>query len=185
VPRARRTRLIDAARPSLWDVVSDPYQLPRWWPKVARVEGVQERRRGTGTLWTKVLKTQAGRDVRADFRCRHAKDASAYVWEQEIEGSPFAKVFKSAVTDIRLEDAEGGTRVTIEIDQRLRGMSRLGGFMVKRATVQQLDEALQSLASLFEEPRDEARGSHPPRTRDLGEVSSGDDPPFGERLGDG
>jgi uncharacterized protein YndB with AHSA1/START domain len=131
-------------------VVSDPYQLPRWWPKVSRVEGVQERRRGSGTLWTKVLKTQAGRDVRADYRCLYSKQPIAYGWEQEIEGSPFQKVFRSSVTRIELADANGGTTVKLEANQRLRGMSRLGGFMVKRATTQQLDEALDSLAALFE-----------------------------------
>jgi uncharacterized protein YndB with AHSA1/START domain len=143
--------VIGARRPAVWDVVSDPYQLPRWWPKVSRVEGVQERRRGSGTLWTKVLKTQAGRDVRADYRCLYSKEHSAYGWEQEIEGSPFAKVFKTATTAIELEDAATDrTRVTIVVDQKLRGMSRTGGFMVRRATSQQLDEALESLADLFE-----------------------------------
>jgi uncharacterized protein YndB with AHSA1/START domain len=150
VPRARRTRLIGADRSALWEVVSDPHQLPRWWPKVARVEAVQERRRGTGTLWTEVLKTQAGRDVRADFRCLYSKRPSAYGWEQEIEGSPFQKVFRSSVTRIELEEANGRTRVRVETNQRLRGMSRLGGFMVKRATATQLEEALEALAALFE-----------------------------------
>jgi hypothetical protein len=116
---------------------------------VTRVEGVQERQRGRGTLWTTVQKTKAGRDVRADFRCLYSKQPTAYGWEQEIEGSPFAKVFRSAVTQIDLADADGGTTVKLEAIQRLRGMSRLGGFMVKRATAAQLDEALDSLAALL------------------------------------
>jgi uncharacterized protein YndB with AHSA1/START domain len=152
VPRSRRSRLIGADRAAVWAVVSDPYQLPRWWPKVVRVEAVQERSRGTGTLWTNVLKTQAGRDVRADFRCLYSKQPSAYAWEQEVEDSPFAKVFRSSETRIELADANGGTAVKLEANQRLRGMSRLGGFMVKRATAAQLDEALASLAALFESP---------------------------------
>ena len=159
MPRARRTRLIAAERGELWRVVSDPYQLPRWYPKVVRVEGVQERRRGTGTLWTKVLRTSAGRDIRADYRCLRSAEPSEYFWEQEIEGSPFAKVFKSAQTAILLDEEEQGTRVTITVDQKLRGMSRTGGFMVRRATGQQLDEALASLAGLFEAP--EAVGEAP------------------------
>jgi hypothetical protein len=44
-----------------------------------------------------------------------------------------------------LEDREGGTQVSIQADQRLRGMSRLGGFMLRRATGAQLDEALTGL----------------------------------------
>jgi uncharacterized protein YndB with AHSA1/START domain len=146
VPTARRSRVIEAPRADVWRVVSDPYQLPRWWPKVSRVEGVQERRRGTGSLWTKVLETKAGRSVRADYRCLYSKESSAYAWEQEIEGTPFAKVLKSSQTRIELEDADGGTRVRLEADQRLRGLSRFGGgVMLRRATGAQLDEALDGL----------------------------------------
>src|SRR5262245_40732085 len=102
MPKTKRSRVIGAPRAEVWRVVSDPYHLPRWWPRVTRVEGVQERRRGTGTLWTKVLETQAGRSVRADFRCLYSKEPSAYGWEQEIEGSPFAKVLRSSETRIEL-----------------------------------------------------------------------------------
>ncbi len=149
MPRARRTRVIDADRSELWEVVSDPHHLSRWWPKVVRVEAVQERKRGSGTLWTKVLRTSAGRDVRADFRCLYSKQPTAYAWEQEVEDSPFAKVFRSAQTRIQLDDANGGTRVSLEVVQRLRGMSRFGSFMLRRATAKQLDEALDALEELF------------------------------------
>jgi carbon monoxide dehydrogenase subunit G len=143
--KTSRSRSIAAARPAVWDVVSNPYHLTRWWPKVARVEAVQERTRGTGTLWTKVLQTQAGRQVRADFRCLYSKAPSAYGWEQEIEGSPFAKVLRSSEIGIELEESDGGTRVTLRAEQKLRGLSRFGGFMLKRATNRQLEEALDGL----------------------------------------
>jgi uncharacterized protein YndB with AHSA1/START domain len=147
--------VIGADRSSVWEVISDPHHLSRWWPKVVRVEAVQERSRGTGTLWTKVLRTKAGRDVRADFRCLYSKKPTAYAWEQEVEGSPFAKVFRSAVTRIGLDEADRGTIVELKVEQRLRGMSRLGSFMLKRATTTQLDEALEALADLFERAPEE------------------------------
>jgi uncharacterized protein YndB with AHSA1/START domain len=150
MPKTRRSRLISADRPAVWHVVSDPHHLVRWWPKVTRVEQVQERKRGTGTLWTSVMETRAGRSVRADFRCLYSKQPSSYAWEQDIEGSPFAKVLRSAVTKLELAEADRGTRVTIEADQRLRGMSRLGGFMVRRATGAQLDMALDRLEVVFD-----------------------------------
>jgi uncharacterized protein YndB with AHSA1/START domain len=144
--KVKRTRLIGAPRAEVWRVVSDPYHLARWWPRVTRVEAVQERKRGTGTLWTKVLETKAGRSVRADYRCLYSKEPSAYAWEQEIEGSPFAKVLRSSQVRIELDDAEGGTAVKLEAEQRLRGLSRFGGgFMLKRATGAQLDQALKGL----------------------------------------
>jgi uncharacterized protein YndB with AHSA1/START domain len=144
--KVKRARLVGAPRAEVWRVVSDPYHLARWWPRVTRVEAVQERKRGTGTLWTKVLETKAGRSVRADYRCLYSKEPSAYAWEQEIEGSPFAKVLRSSQIRIELEDAEGGTAVKLEAEQRLRGLSRFGGgFMLKRATGAQLDQALDGL----------------------------------------
>jgi uncharacterized protein YndB with AHSA1/START domain len=145
MPKARRSRVIAAERPAVWRVISDPYHLARWWPKVMRVEAVQERRRGSGTVWTKVLETRSGRGVRADFRCLYSKEPTSYAWEQEVENSPFEKVFRSSVTTITLDDVPEGTQVTLEADQRLRGLSRLGGFMVSRATRGQLDEALDGL----------------------------------------
>jgi carbon monoxide dehydrogenase subunit G len=144
--KTSRSRSIAAPRPEVWEVVSNPYHLARWLPKVDRVEAVQERTRGTGTLWTKVLQTQAGRQVRADFRCLYSKAPSAYGWEQEIEGSPFAKVLRSSEVGIDLDDSNGGTLVTLSAAQRLRGVSRFGGgFMLKRATNKQLEEALDNL----------------------------------------
>jgi uncharacterized protein YndB with AHSA1/START domain len=148
--KTKRSRTIAAPRSDVWDVVSNPYHLARWWPKVARVEAVQERTRGTGTLWTKVLQTQAGRQVRADFRCLYSKAPSAYGWEQEIEGSPFAKVLKTSEVNIDLEETAGGTLVELQAEQRLRGISRFGRFMLRRATNRQLKEALDGLERLLE-----------------------------------
>jgi carbon monoxide dehydrogenase subunit G len=156
VPKTTRSRVIPADAKMIWDVVSDPYHLSRWWPKVTRIEGVQERKRGSGTLWTKVLETQAGRSIRADFRCLYSKEPTAYAWEQEVEGSPFERVFRSSKTSINLSEAEEGTRVTLEADQRLRGLSRLGGFMVRRATGRQLDDALEGLAQAIAGEREVA-----------------------------
>jgi uncharacterized protein YndB with AHSA1/START domain len=145
VPKAKRSRVIAAERRSVWELVSDPYHRTRWWPRVSRVEDVHERARGSGTQWTDVLTTASGKGVRAELRCLWSREQEGFAWEQQIEGSPFAKVLKSSVTTVTLEDGDGGTCVTILADQRLRGMSRLGGFMLRRATGAQLDEALSGL----------------------------------------
>jgi len=49
---------------------------------------------------------------------------------------------------VRLEPAAAGTRVTLELRQRLRGSARLGAFLVRRAARRQLDDALTRLAEL-------------------------------------
>ena len=147
--------MIPAPRADVWSIVSDPYHLPRWWPNVTRVEGVHERKGGSGSQWTKVFETRAGKSVRADFRCLFSRAPEALGWEQEIPGSPFAKYLRSAVTEIALTDAGGGTLVEIETEQRLRGMSRFGGGpMLKRATGRQLDEALDALERSFADAGD-------------------------------
>jgi carbon monoxide dehydrogenase subunit G len=145
MPKATRSRVIAADRRSVWEVVSDPYHRARWWPKVSRVEDVHERARGSGSQWTDVLTTASGKGVRAEFRCLWSRDQEGYAWEQQIEGSPFAKVLTSSVTSVALEDRGDGTLVTIQADQRLRGLSRLGGFMLRRATAAQIEEALTGL----------------------------------------
>jgi uncharacterized protein YndB with AHSA1/START domain len=146
--------VIAADRGAVWRVIADPHHLPRWWPKVARVEDVYERERGPGTRWTEVLETASGKGVRAEFRCRRSREPEEYEWEQEIEDTPFAKVFTSSITTVSLDDDEGGTRVTLELAQDLRGLSRLGGFMIKRASAEQLDEALNRLESSLAGPKD-------------------------------
>jgi uncharacterized protein YndB with AHSA1/START domain len=136
---ARRTRTIAAAPQRVWEVIEDPHHIPRWWPGVARVESVEVDR------WTKVFTTKKGRPVRADFRLLESDVAWQRRWEQELIGTPFERVLNEAVTEIRLEPAEGGTRVRIELRQKLRGYSRLGGLMLRRASGAKLDEALDGL----------------------------------------
>jgi hypothetical protein len=100
---------------------------------------------GRRDRWTTVLETQRGSGVRADFRSVAATAGERYVWEQEIEGTPFERILRSAELEIRLDGGDGGTVVTLVSSERLRGLSRLGAPMMRRATRQRLDEALAGL----------------------------------------
>jgi uncharacterized protein YndB with AHSA1/START domain len=140
---ARRARTVAAAPQNVWDLIEDPHHMPRWWPGVTRMEGVQDDR------WTQVFTTKKGRPVRVDFRLLESEPPWRRRWEQEIPGTPFERVLNEAVTEIRLEPAEGGTRVKIEVRQKLRGYSRLGGFILRRATGAKLDEALDELERIL------------------------------------
>ena len=156
---ARRSRTIAAPAEELWEVIRDPHHLPRWWPRVSRVESVE------GDEFTEVLKTAKGKVVRADFNVVACDDAAySLIWVQRVEGTPFARVLKSAETEIRLAPVAtaaaqafgaggelapiGGeaTEVTIELRQALNGFfPRFGGYMVRRAARATLDEALDGL----------------------------------------
>ena len=67
-----------------------------------------------------------------------------------MQGTPFERVLDEAVTEVLLEPADGGgTQVTIAQLQRLRGYSRTGTLLLRRATDKRLDEALDGLERIF------------------------------------
>jgi uncharacterized protein YndB with AHSA1/START domain len=140
MPSASRSRTIAAPAEELWEVISDPHHLPRWWPRVSRVEDVE------GDAFTEVMKTAKGKLVRADFRLVHAEGMRSLAWEQQLEGTPFARLMSAAVTRVSLQGVADGTSVTLELHQSLNGFfPRFGGFMVRRAAAATLEEALDGL----------------------------------------
>ncbi len=144
MPSVSRRRTIAAPVAEVWKLVSDPYNLPRWWPRVGRVENVDDKG-GRRSQWTKVLETSEGRGVRADFRCLSSAENERYVWEQQLEGSPFAKHLRSSEIEIHLRPEGDGTEVELTSDQTLRGMSRLGSPMMRSGQGEILEEALDGL----------------------------------------
>lgn len=142
-----RKRTIPADPAEIWALVSDPYSLPRWWPRTTRVENVERKGKGSGrrSQWTKVLETAEGRGVRADYRCLSAAENERYVWEQELEGTPFARHLRGSRVEIGLKGGEDGTQVSIASVQTLKGMSRLGSPMMRRGQSAILDEALDGI----------------------------------------
>ena len=120
-------------------MVADPHHLPRWWPRVARVEGV------TSDRFTQVLMTSKGRPVRADYRRVSSQRPERVVWEQRLDGTPFERILRSSRTTIAVAPEDGGSRVTITLDQALRGWSRFAPVMFIRAARRQLDAALDGL----------------------------------------
>ncbi len=171
MPTVRRSRTIDASPEDLWEVLGDPHHLPRWWPRVSRVEAVDQ------NAFTEVLTGPSGKIVRADFKLLERVDRQRIVWSQQVENTPFARVLRSAETEITLagasaEHTAGGlagghgehlsaTEVTIELRQELQGfspragsgswtsgLSRFGSPLVRRAAHSTLDEALDRLEQI-------------------------------------
>jgi uncharacterized protein YndB with AHSA1/START domain len=147
--RATRSRVLAAPLAHVWEVVEDPYQMPRWWPSVERMEGVEDDR------FTLVFKTRRRRTVRADFRVlaseppRGEYTSGHRTWTQEVEGTPFEPVLHESITEIAVEPADGGTKVTIAQRQRLRGYSKTGALAMRSATAKRLDEALDGLERIL------------------------------------
>jgi uncharacterized protein YndB with AHSA1/START domain len=145
VPRVSRRRTIAAPQSEVWALVSDPYNLPRWWPRTVRVEGVDSKGGGRRSEWTKVLETGEGRGVRADFRCLSSAEGERYIWEQQLEGTPFERHLRRSSVEIGLRPDGDGTKVTITSDQGLRGLSRLGAPMMRHGQGETLEEALSGI----------------------------------------
>ena len=134
-------------------------------PGRPRVEDVE------GGAFTEVFTTSKGKYVRADFDLVH-RDESEWTlrWAQRLEGTPFGRVLRSAETEVRLTpsvvgehgsgaDAVTGngaaapelpaTEVTIEVRQSPAGFfAHFGGFMIRRAAIHTIDEALDGLARI-------------------------------------
>jgi uncharacterized protein YndB with AHSA1/START domain len=144
MPRVSRSRTIAAESARVWDLVSDPHSLPRWWPRTQRVEDVRDPG-GRRAHWTTVLGTERGTGVRADFRCISSTHGLRYAWEQEIEGTPFERILKASRLEIGLDRDGDETRVTLTSNETLRGLSRLGSAMMRGASRRRLDEALEGI----------------------------------------
>jgi uncharacterized protein YndB with AHSA1/START domain len=142
VPTTRRSRTIAASPEEIWRVVADAHHLPRWWPRVTRVEAVDDE------VFTLVLATDKGRGVRADYRVLESDAPRLRAWEQEVAGTPFEGILARARTEVALEPVADVTQVTITLRQRMRGLARLGGFLIRRAGRRQLDEALDGLEAI-------------------------------------
>ncbi|MBB4663630.1 SRPBCC family protein [Conexibacter arvalis] len=148
MPRTRVARTLPAAPAEVWKVLNDPYHQERWWPRVRRIEGVDLDR------FTQVLGTARGKGVRADFRIVRREEEELLQWEQELEDSPFERLLDEAVTTFTLApDGDGGTVVSVELAQRLRGWSRLTPFLFKGAAKRQLGEALEGLEAALGGPQ--------------------------------
>ena len=143
MPTVVRTRTIDAPQQAVWDVVSDPYHLPRWWPMVDRVEDVSE------DAWTSVATSSRGRGVRFDYTRVYSEPPNRLVWRQELEQTPFERYFREALTGVVLGPGQtGGTHVELRMVRKLRGLARFGGVQIRRAMRRELDGALEHLAEV-------------------------------------
>jgi uncharacterized protein YndB with AHSA1/START domain len=156
MPTVARSRAIPAPPARVWDLVADPHNLPRWWPETVRVEDVHGEPGSRRSRFTQVFRTSKGTSVRADFRCKASRRGESIVWEQELEGTPFEGFLRGSELELRLAPTGSETEVTVEGRRRLRGLSRLGGLMMRRATGRTLTRALDGIEEALCGPREAA-----------------------------
>lgn len=139
----RRETVVPQALDEVWRVVSDPAQLPRWWPGVTRVE------EATPQAWTTVLTSPKGKSVRMDYSRLSALAPTRLVWRQEVDQTPFERILEEATTSLELSEADAGTRVAIELEQKPRGWARFAPLQFRAAGTRQVQGALDGLERLF------------------------------------
>jgi uncharacterized protein YndB with AHSA1/START domain len=142
MPTVTRSRTIAAPQQQVWDLVSDPYHLPRWWPMVQRVEDVSEE------AWTTVATSSRGRAVRFDWSRVYIDPPQRVVWRQELEQTPFERFMRESVTGVILQPEGESTKVELRIVRKLRGLARFGGIQMRRAVRRELDAALDGLQAV-------------------------------------
>jgi uncharacterized protein YndB with AHSA1/START domain len=146
MPTVKRSRVIDTDSERAWELVSDPHHLARWWPLAQRVEDVREE--GGRLLWTLALRSERGTQVRADYSGGVDVEGHRFAWEQQVEGTPFERILRSARVEIavaRAGDAGEKSLVNVRSHERLRGLSRLGAPMMRSAAGRRIEEALENL----------------------------------------
>lgn len=149
VSSAKRTRVLSAPLGEVWKVLEDPFQMPRWWPRVDRMEGVEEDR------FTQVYVSKRRHTVRSDFKLLASEPADGQhptahrTWSQEVAGTPFERVLQESITEVLLEPVPEGTRVTIAQRQKLKGYTRFGAISMRSATIKMLDQALDGLERIL------------------------------------
>lgn len=145
MPTTSRERLIPGDPDRVWSYAADPGRLPRWWPKVERVE------RSGPDDFTKWVLSPRGRAVALEFRLDQVEPGRFVRWEQRIDGTIFQRSLRAAAERIEFRESDDGRGVTVKltIERKMRGTARLGGLMIARAQGRELDEALDSLERSF------------------------------------
>jgi uncharacterized protein YndB with AHSA1/START domain len=143
MPTVVRSRTIAAPQEQVWELVSDPYHLPRWWPMVERVEDVSDE------AWTTVATSKRGRAVRFDWSRVYVKPPERLVWRQELEQTPFERFLRESINGVILEPNDDATKVELRSVRRLRGLARFGGIQMRRAARRELDGALDQLEAVL------------------------------------
>ena len=125
--------MIAAPRERVWELVSDPHHLPRWWPRAVRVEDVRRCGSGTRSAVDDGARDRArqGRAGRLPLHQRGARGAlrlGAGARGHALRADPALLARSRSGSRART----AGTEVTLASSERLRGLSRLGSPMMRR-----------------------------------------------------
>ncbi len=129
-----------AASPAdVWHLISDPGRAVAWWPHAERAEDV------TGGRFTFVVRSSRGVPVRMDWRVAASRRERLQRWEQDLAGTPFARVLEASAVEIRIEPAGDGCAITVAVERELTNRGVIAGWFGRRASRRHAGDALARL----------------------------------------
>lgn len=131
--------------------VTEVRNLPAWWPRVLRVEGVSDTPMVEGGIWTKVLEAGSGRRLRLDYTCVEMGAPSLIAWTHELRDTGLENHLRSQSTRIELTGIEGGTEVRITADADLKGTAKLVSPAMKKEQRRMVEGAISGLTDALGE----------------------------------
>lgn len=140
MPKTTRAKVVAADPQRVWGYAADPSKLPRWWPNIERVE------RKSSDDYTRWAISPRGRAVAMTFALADLAEGRMVTWEQQIEGTVFARSLRSASETLKVEPAGDSTKVELTIRRRMRGTARLGALFIAKAQRREIDQALSQLS---------------------------------------
>lgn len=134
---------VAASTADVWHLISDPGRAVAWWPHAERAEDVD------GGRFTFVVRSSRGVPVRIDWRVAASRRERVQRWEQDLAGTPFARVLKASAVEIRLEPADSdGCRITVAVERELVNRGLIAGWFGRRASRRHAGDALSRLSRL-------------------------------------
>lgn len=133
---------VKASTGDVWHLISDPGRAVAWWPHAERAEDV------SGGRFTFVVRSSRGVPVRMDWRVAASRRERLQRWEQDLAGTPFARVLKASAVEIRLEPDDDGCRITVAVERELENRGLVAGWFGRRASRRHAGDALARLSRL-------------------------------------
>ena len=103
---------VEAPAADVWKLVSDPYNLPRWWPRTGGWRTWTARGRQAQPAGPRCWRPpRAGRA--ADFRCISSAEGERYVGSSRSRGLRSSATCAASRVEIELRRGDGGTEVSL------------------------------------------------------------------------
>ena len=147
-------RMIAAPRNRIWDALNDPDVL------AATIPGCKDLTKTSETTFEATVVQKVG-PVKATFKgaVELSNIDPGVSYRIDGEGKGGVAGFASGGADVRLEDAEGGTRLIYAVDGKVGGkLAQIGSRLIDSFATKLANDFFTRFQDVVEGPKDEAEG---------------------------